>query len=216
MAENEERSVIEVARPNLANMTQAIVKLDIRGHFVLKQYMVQLIQSIGQYVERQIGQLAAQQNTRPIGALPSNTEGNLIEQLDLGEARPTLITLQLADRSLAVPEGIIEDVLVRVEKFIFPADFVILDYMANEKVLLILGQPFLAAGGTLIDVREGKLKMRVHDEEITFNVYKALILPKHYEDLCMISVVESKLIEESPYVEPSSMEKKIKLEKVVL
>ena len=50
MAGNEERPVIEAARPNLANMTQAIVKPDITGHFELKQYMVQLIQSTGQYV----------------------------------------------------------------------------------------------------------------------------------------------------------------------
>ncbi|XP_019228289.1 PREDICTED: uncharacterized protein LOC109209473 [Nicotiana attenuata] len=137
-------------------------------------------------------------------------------KLNLGAPRPTTITLHLADRSLAVPEGIIEDVLVQVGKFIFPADFIILDYMADEEVPIILGRPFLATGGALINVREDKLKMIVHDEEVTFNVYNELNLPKHYEDLCMISVVESKLIEQGLYMEPSSMEKKIRLEEVVL
>nr|XP_009588194.1 uncharacterized protein LOC104085775 [Nicotiana tomentosiformis] len=103
----------------------------------------------------------------------------VFKQLDLGAPRPTIITLQLADRSLAVPKGIIEDVLVRVGRFIFPTDFIILEYMANEEVHIIFGRPFLATGGAIIDVREGKLKMRVHDEEVTFNVYKVLKLPKH-------------------------------------
>nr|XP_016439160.1 PREDICTED: uncharacterized protein LOC107765073 [Nicotiana tabacum] len=111
----------------------------------------------------------------------------------LGASRTTTITLQLADQSLAVPEGIIEDVLVRVGKFIFPIDFIILDYMADEEVQIILGQPLLATRGALVNVREGNLKMRVHDEAVTFNVYKALNLPKHYEGLCMILVVEPKL-----------------------
>ncbi|XP_009777276.1 uncharacterized protein [Nicotiana sylvestris] len=141
---------------------------------------------------------------------------SMFKQLNFGAPRPITITLHLADRSLAVPEGIIEDVLLRVRKFIFPADFIIHDYMADEEVPIILGQPFLATGGALIDVREGKLKVRVHDEEITFNVYKALNLPKHYEDLCMISMVESKLIEQGPYVESTCMKKKIELEEVVL
>nr|XP_009630886.1 uncharacterized protein LOC104120757 [Nicotiana tomentosiformis] len=112
--------------------------------------------------------------------------------------RPTTITLQLADRSLVMPEGIIEDVLVRVGNFILPADFIVLDFEADEEVPSILGRPFLATGGALIDVREVKLKMRVGDEEITFNLYKTLKLPKHYEGLCMITVVKLKGIEQSP------------------
>ncbi|XP_070001877.1 uncharacterized protein [Nicotiana sylvestris] len=123
-----------------------------------------------------------------INLMPSS----LFKQLGLGVLRPTTITLQLADRSLVMPEGIIEDVLVRVGKFILPSDFIVLDYKADEEVPIILGRPFLATGGAIIDVRAGKLKMRVDDEEVTFNVYKALKLPKHYEDLCMITVVESK------------------------
>nr|XP_009776586.1 PREDICTED: uncharacterized protein LOC104226320 [Nicotiana sylvestris] len=136
-------------------------------------------------------------------------------QLGLGALRPTTITLQLADRSLVMPEGIIEDVLVRVGKFILPADFIVLDYEADEEVPIILGRPFLATGGEIIDVRAGKLKMRVDDEEVTFNVYKALKIPKHYEDLCMITVVESKGINQSPYVNYSDLDGTIELKEVV-
>nr|XP_016450813.1 PREDICTED: uncharacterized protein LOC107775578 [Nicotiana tabacum] len=78
---------------------------------------------------------------------------SLLKKLNLGAPRPTTITLPLAGRSLPVLEGIIEDVLVRVGKFIFNAYFIILDYMADEEVPIILGWPFLATGGALIDVR---------------------------------------------------------------
>ncbi|XP_075086136.1 uncharacterized protein LOC142168868 [Nicotiana tabacum] len=82
-------------------------------------------------------------------------------QLGSGDPRPTMVVLQLADRSLANPEGIIEDVLVQVGTFIFPANFVILDYEPNQEVLFILGRPFLATSRAIIDVCEGQMTMRV-------------------------------------------------------
>ncbi|KAJ9547944.1 LOW QUALITY PROTEIN: hypothetical protein OSB04_020487 [Centaurea solstitialis] len=80
---------------------------------------------------------------------------SIFKKLGIGEARPTTVTLQLADRSIAYPKGKIEDVLVKVDKFIFPADFVILDYEADRETPIILGRPFLATGRTLIDVQKG-------------------------------------------------------------
>ncbi|XP_022871303.1 uncharacterized protein LOC111390489 [Olea europaea var. sylvestris] len=64
------------------------------------------------------------------------------EKLGLGEVKATTVTLQLADRSLTHPREIIEDVLVKVERFIFPADFLILDMEEDKDVPLILGRPF--------------------------------------------------------------------------
>ncbi|XP_070005134.1 uncharacterized protein [Nicotiana sylvestris] len=150
-----------------------------------------------------------------LGASINLMPSSLFKQLGLGVLRPTTITLQLADRSLVMPEGIIEDVLVRVGKFILPADFIVLDYEADEEVPIILGRPFLATGGVIIDVRVGKLKMRIDDEEVTFNVYKALKLPKHYEDFYMITVVELKEIEQSQHVNYSDPDGTTELEEVV-
>nr|XP_009803351.1 PREDICTED: uncharacterized protein LOC104248740 [Nicotiana sylvestris] len=116
---------------------------------------------------------------------------SLSKQLGLGAPRPTTVMLQLADRSIAHPEGVIEDVLLQIGKFIFPADFIILDYEADELVPIILGRPFLATGDAIIKVREGKMILRVDDEEAIFNVYKAIQLPRHYEELSMISVIEA-------------------------
>ncbi|XP_070024814.1 uncharacterized protein [Nicotiana sylvestris] len=126
-----------------------------------------------------------------LGASINLTPLSLFKQLGLGAPRPTTVMLQLADRSIAHPEGVIEDVLLQIGKFIFPADFIILDYEADELVLIILGRPLLATGDAIIKVREGKMILRVDDEEEVFNVYRAIQLPLHYEELLMISVVEA-------------------------
>ena len=104
---------------------------------------------------------------------------SVFKQLGIGDAHPTTVTLQLADRSFAHPEGKIEDVLIQVGKFVFPADFIILDFEADREVPIILGRPFIATGRTLIDVQKGELTMRVNDQKFTFNVFNAL---KHLDE----------------------------------
>ncbi|XP_075489547.1 uncharacterized protein LOC142528388 [Primulina tabacum] len=99
---------------------------------------------------------------------------SVFRKLGIGEPKPTRMSLQLADRSVKYPRGVIEDVLVNVDKFIFPADFVVLDMEEDVEMPLILGRPFLATGKALIDVQEGKLRLRVGEEEITFDAFKAL------------------------------------------
>ncbi|KAK8640537.1 hypothetical protein V6N13_008290 [Hibiscus sabdariffa] len=68
----------------------------------------------------------------------------LKKKLGIGEAKPITVMLQLADRSYMQPEGKIEDILVLVDKFIFPVDFLILDCETDEHAPIILGRPFLA------------------------------------------------------------------------
>ena len=97
---------------------------------------------------------------------------SIFRKLGLGEARPTTITLQLADRFFKNHRGIIEDVLIKVDKFIFSADFIILD-LEDKGIPIILGKPFLETGKALIDVQTGELKLRVQGEEVAFNVLKA-------------------------------------------
>ena len=115
---------------------------------------------------------------------------SVFKQLGVGECRPTIVSLQLADRSHAYPERKIEDVLVKVDKFIFPVDFIVLDFEADKEVPIILGRPFLATGKTLIDVKKGELTMRVNDQQVTFNVLDAMKSPDEIEDCNFISVVD--------------------------
>ena len=102
---------------------------------------------------------------------------SVVQRLSLGELTPTTITLQMADRSMAQPEGVIEDVLVKVGKFIFPVDFVIMKMEKDTQVPLLLGRPFLVTGVALIDVQKGELTLRVGEEAMHFNLNKGLEQP---------------------------------------
>ena len=99
---------------------------------------------------------------------------SVAKQLSLGEVIPTTITLQMADRSMVKPEGVLEDVLVTVGKFVFPVDFIILDMEEDSQVPLLLGRPFLATGAALIDMQKGVLTLRVGDEAVAFNLIKGM------------------------------------------
>ena len=77
---------------------------------------------------------------------------SIVQRLSLGELTPTTITLQMADRSMAQPEGVLEDVLVKVGKFIFLVDFFVMKMKEDTQVPLLLGRAFLAIRATLIDV----------------------------------------------------------------
>ena len=98
----------------------------------------------------------------------------VVQRLSLGELTPTTITLQMADRSMAQPEGVLEDVLVKVGKFSFLVDFMVMKMEEDNQVPLLLGRPFLATGAALIDVQNGELTLRVGNEAMHFNLNKSL------------------------------------------
>nr|GEX80318.1 reverse transcriptase domain-containing protein [Tanacetum cinerariifolium] len=96
---------------------------------------------------------------------------NLGASINLMPLLPTLndtkMALELADRTISKPTGVAENVFVKVCKFYFPADFVILDFVADPRVPLILGQPFLSTAHALIDVYEGEITLRHDDQSLT-------------------------------------------------
>nr|GEZ95484.1 DNA-directed DNA polymerase [Tanacetum cinerariifolium] len=91
-------------------------------------------------------------------------------KLSLPDLTPTCMTLELADRSISRPVGVVEDVYVTVGSFHFPANFVVVDFDADPRVPLILGRSFLKTEKALIDVFEGELTLRVGKEAVTFNL----------------------------------------------
>ncbi|KAI9078448.1 hypothetical protein K1719_039544 [Acacia pycnantha] len=126
--------------------------------------------------------------TNPIVTIEDDEEVAREENCKLGEAQPT-VTLQLADRSLVFPKGIIEDVLVKVDKFIFL--LTLLSWCDEDRDLpLIVGRPFLATARTLIDVEKGEIKLRVDDEEVIFNMNKALKYPRDVTDCFRVDMLD--------------------------
>ena len=140
--------------------------------------------SIGSFtIERCLCDLGASINLMPL---------SLFKKLNMGELKSTTVSLQLADRSLKYPIGVVEDILVQVGKFVFPADFLVLEMEESVDIPIILGRPFLATGRALIDVQGGKLTFQVGKEKQEFKVFKALRCPS-YDDSCYtITVGEPK------------------------
>ena len=95
---------------------------------------------------------------------------SVVRRLSLGELTPIKLSLQMADRSMAQLEGILEDVLFKVGKFIFLVNFVVIDIEEDKKIPPFLGRPFLATRAALIDVKMGELTLRVGIEEVQFNM----------------------------------------------
>ncbi|XP_022855926.1 uncharacterized protein LOC111377105 [Olea europaea var. sylvestris] len=127
---------------------------------------------------------------------------SIFRKLGLGEAKATTVTLQLADRSITHPRGIIEDILVKVDKFIFPVDFLILDMEEDRDVPLILGRPFLATDRALIDVQKGQLILRLGEEHVTFNVFKAIRYPAESDSCFQIDVIDNTVNDTFPLHNP--------------
>ncbi|KAK5803070.1 hypothetical protein PVK06_030710 [Gossypium arboreum] len=131
-----------------------------------------------------IGSLNVDKALANLGANFNLIPYKMFKQLGLGEPKSTRMSIQLADRSVKYPRGIIEYVLIKVDKFIFPVDFIVLDMDEDVEVPLILGQPFLATAGVVIDVGDGKLVLRVGDEEIIFKIYDAMRFSREQDDSC--------------------------------
>ncbi|GKC50542.1 reverse transcriptase domain-containing protein [Tanacetum coccineum] len=117
-----------------------------------------------------------------LGAIINLMPLSVWKKLSLPELTPTYMTLELADRLISQPIGIAEDVYVKVGKFQFPADFVVVDFDADPRVPLILERSFLKTGRALIDVYEGELTLHVGKEAVTFNLDQTSRYSSNYDD----------------------------------
>ncbi|KAG8485620.1 hypothetical protein CXB51_018935 [Gossypium anomalum] len=122
-----------------------------------------------------IGSLDVNNALVDLGASINVMPCKMFKQLGLGKPKQTRKSIQLADKTIRFPRGIIEDVLVKINKFIFPVDFVVLDIEEETNTPLILGMPFLATAKTIIDVGTCELTLRVGDEMITLQARNSSI-----------------------------------------
>ncbi|RVW44155.1 hypothetical protein CK203_089416 [Vitis vinifera] len=144
----------------------------------------------GKVVEKALLDLGASVNLLPY---------SVYKQLGLGELKPTTITLSLADRSVKIPRGVIEDVLVQVDNFYYPVDFIVLDTDPTVKeanlVPIILGRPFLATSNAIINCRNGLMQLTFGNMTLDLNIFymsKKQITPEEEEgpeELCIIDTL---------------------------
>ncbi|GJT52037.1 reverse transcriptase domain-containing protein [Tanacetum coccineum] len=129
-----------------------------------------------------LGRILVQSQSMPLSHM---------EKLSLPELTSTRMTLELADRSITRPKGVAKDVFVKVGKFHYLADFVVVDYDVDPRVSLILGRPFLRTARALIDVYCEEITLRFNDEAITFKVGQTLRYSyNNYESVNRIDVID--------------------------
>lgn len=113
-----------------------------------------------------------------LGASVNLLPYSVYAQLGLGELRPTPVRLQLADRSVKIPRGTIEGVLIKVDKFYFSVDFIVVDTQpvenVNAQIPVILGRPFLATSNAMINCRNGVMKLSFGNITVELNVFSIL------------------------------------------
>ncbi|XP_057760562.1 uncharacterized protein LOC130980938 [Arachis stenosperma] len=157
-----------------------------------------------------IGDITIEKALCDLGASINLMSLNMMSRMRIEEAKPTRMVLQLADRTFKFPHGVVEDLLVKVGEFIFPANFVVMDMEEKANTSIILGRPFIATVGAIIDVQKGELVLRLHEKKMVFNVFKAMSYPKEAIGECMmvetIEQIVQGVLEEEQYERSMELE----------
>ena len=138
-----------------------------------------------QRIEKSMLDLGASINVMPL---------SIFKVLNLGPLKETRVIIQLADRSNVYPEGLVEDVLVKVNEFIFPVDFYIVDMndaYSTDSAVILLGRPFMSTARTKIDVHEGTLSVEFDGEKVTFNIFDAMKHPVDTESVNFVGMTNT-------------------------
>ncbi|XP_020204611.1 uncharacterized protein LOC109789952 [Cajanus cajan] len=159
-----------------------------------------------------IGNLSVGKALLDLGASINLMSLSMLKKIGEVEVRPTRMTLQLADRSIKLPHDIVEDMIVKVDKFMFLVDFVVMDMEEDVEVPLILGRPFMKTARVIIDMDDRKLKVRVQDEEVNFNVFEAMKFPKGNKNCFRIDVLDDVYLEtQNNFKNSSPLEKALSM-----
>ncbi|CAL2277581.1 unnamed protein product [Prunus armeniaca] len=142
-----------------------------------------------------VGDFKFQKALLDLGASINLMPYHVYEKLNIGELQATSVSIQLADRTIRYPNGILEDVLVKVEELIWSADFLVLEMeeapIHDNQLPLILGRPFMATAGAIIDVKKGTLTMNVFDETIGFKVFEASKFPSDEHEVFQFDAIHT-------------------------
>ena len=145
-----------------------------------------------------IGGISVEKALLNLGASVNLLPYSMYKQLGLGELKPTSITLSLANRSIKIPKGTIEDVLIQVDRFYYPVDFVVLDTepvaVGANHVPIILGRPFLATSNAIINCRNGVMQLTFGNMTLELNIFHLSKRHMHSEEddceeICIIDAI---------------------------
>ncbi|XP_074277872.1 uncharacterized protein LOC141601482 [Silene latifolia] len=150
----------------------------------------------GIYIQRALCDLGASVSLMPL---------SIFKRLQMMDLKPTRVSLQLVDRSVKFPLGVVEDVPLAIGKLVIPCDFFVMDIPEDTQVPIILGRPCLATAGAMIDVSSGKLSLQVGEDKVEFELSKTMGGPSMSDSCYRVDVLEEYLFE--PSLECTSSDK---------
>ena len=149
-------------------------------------------------ISMNIGGISVEKALLDLGASVNLLPYSMYKQLGWGELKPTSLTLSLADRSIKIPKGTIDDVLIQVDRFYYPVDFVMLDTepvaVGPNHVPIILGRPFLATSNAIINCRNGVMQLMFGNMTLELNIFHLGKRHMHsedddFEEVCLIDTI---------------------------
>ena len=202
--------------PSYANFLKDLDTVKRKTNVPKKVFLTEQVSSILQYkmpikykdlgcptITCKIGENRAERALLDLGASVNLLPYLVYIQLGLGKLKSTSITLQLADKSIKKPRGIIEDVMSKANKFYYPVDFIVLDTKpamnVELKVPIILGRPFLATANTLINWRTEVMKLSFGNMIVELNIIDISKKPFKYEEIrstCLIDEIIEETVNE--------------------
>ena len=145
-----------------------------------------------------IGDTCVEKALLDLGASVNLLPFSMYKKFGLGELKPSTITLSLADRSIKMPKGTVEDVLIQVDKFYYPVDFVVLDTepvaVGANHVPIILGRPFFATSNAIINCWNGVMQLTFGNMTLELNIFHLSKKHMHQqeddsEEVCAIEAI---------------------------
>ncbi|XP_056688773.1 uncharacterized protein [Spinacia oleracea] len=169
----------------------ATVSLTAECSAILQNKLPKKLGDPGSYsIPVKLGDIEIKKALCDLGASVSLMPLSTCKKLNMGELKPTRISLQLADRTVKFPLGILEDVPLRVGKFFIPCDFVVMEMEEDAQVPIILGRPFLATAGAIIDMKNGKITFEVGDEKMEYTLTNSMGSPSMGETIYRVDALD--------------------------
>jgi hypothetical protein len=207
--------------PSYAKFLKDLVTIKRKTNVSKKAYLTEQVSSILQCklpikykdprystIACTIGMIQINKALLDLGASVNLFPYSMYLKLGLGELKPTTVTLQLVNRSVKRPRGIIEDVLIKIDKFYFPVNFIVIDtepvHDVVNQIPVILGRPFLATANALINCRTGVMKISFGNMTVELNIFNINSQPLEYDEnrpMCFNEEITDDFDFEDPKIE---------------
>ncbi|XP_019442308.1 PREDICTED: uncharacterized protein LOC109347030 [Lupinus angustifolius] len=162
-----------------------------------------------------IGNVSVGKALVDLGANVSLMPLSMMKRIGGIQLKPTRMSLQLADGSIKYPEGVAEDVMVKVDKFLIPVDFVVIDRIEDTEIPLSLGRTFMRTTKMGIHMENDKLLVRVGDDEIEFDIFHTMHHPKDNGQCLQLDVIEE-ICAKHPQLDKSSEIQEYRVEEEII